>query len=158
MPRWLKRVLAAPNALYGWGLGRVFGHRFLQLTHTGRTSGRRYKVVVEVMHYNRRTGEAVVMSGFGRTSAWLRNLNAGTPAWVDFGRGPVAAKHRMLDTGEATRVLLDYERRMRLAAPLVRLVLGRLAGFAYRGTDTDRRRVVEALPLVAFTPKRGTDR
>ena len=154
MPRWLERVLSAPNALYGWGLGRVLGHRFLQLTHTGRKTGRRYRVVVEVMRYDRTCGAATVMSGLGRRSGWFRNVSAGTPTWVDFGHGPVPADHRMLETDEAAAVLLDYERRMRLARPLIRLVLGRLAGFAYGGTDADRRRIVETLPLIAFTPRR----
>ena len=34
----VKRALAAPNALYDAGLGRVLGHRFLRLTHHGRRS------------------------------------------------------------------------------------------------------------------------
>ena len=152
MPNWLKRVLSAPNALYGWGLGRIFGHRFLQLTHTGRKTGTRYRVVVEVVRYDRSTGEAVVMSGFGRHSGWFRNVTAGTPAWADFGRGPVPAAHRVLDTDEAAEVVRDYERRMRLVWPIVRSVLGRLAGFTYRGTVADRRRLVQTLPLMAFTP------
>lgn len=152
MPRWLKQLLSAPNALYAWGFGRIFGHRFLQLTHTGRKTGKKYHVVVEVMKYDRTTGEAIVMAGFGRHSGWFRNVTAGTPTWVDFGHGPVVADHRVLDTDEAARVLHSYERRMRFASPLVRSVLSRLAGFKYQDTDADRRRAVEILPLTAFTP------
>ncbi|WP_460573635.1 nitroreductase family deazaflavin-dependent oxidoreductase [Humibacter soli] len=154
MRPWIKRLLGAPNVLYTSGLGRIFGHRFLRLTHTGRTSGRRFHVVVEVVHYDGTTGEAIVMSGFGRRSGWFRNVTAGTPTWVDFGRGPVRADHRVLGADEAAEVLNAYEQRMPLARPLVRLVLGRLAGFRYEGTQADRLRVVEALPLVAFTPHR----
>ncbi|GAA4345124.1 nitroreductase family deazaflavin-dependent oxidoreductase [Microbacterium rhizosphaerae] len=154
MPRWLKHLLSAPNALYTWGLGRIFGHRFLQLTHTGRKSGKQYRVVLEVVKYNRATGEAIVMSGFGRQSGWFRNVTAGTPTWVNFGGGPVLADHRVLDTDEAAQTVRDYARRMRFASPLVRPVLGRLAGFTYHDTDADRRRLVQILPLTAFTPHR----
>ena len=154
MPRWLKRLLSAPNALYAWGFGRVFGHRFLQLTHTGRKSGTKYRVVLEVVKYDRTTGEAIVMSGLGRHSGWFRNVTSGAPVWVDFGHGPVSADHRVLDTDEAAEVVHGYERRMRIVWPVVRAVLGKLAGFAYTDTDSDRRRLVQVLPLAAFTPHR----
>ena len=53
---------------------------------------------------------------------------------------------------DAVEVLLRYERRNRVVAPLVRGVLSRLLGWRYTGTDGDRRRAVAQLPLVAFTP------
>ncbi|WP_460573001.1 nitroreductase family deazaflavin-dependent oxidoreductase [Humibacter soli] len=154
MPSWLKRILSAPNALYKSGLGRIFGHRFLQLTHTGRKTGKLYHVVVEVVRYNSTTGEAVVMSGFGRHSGWFRNVTAGTPTWVDFGRGPVRADCRVLDCDEGAEVVREYEQRMRFAWPVVRIVLSRLAGFRYQDTDADRRRLAQSLPLTALTPHR----
>jgi deazaflavin-dependent oxidoreductase (nitroreductase family) len=154
----LKTALGLPNALYDAGLGRIFGHRFLRLMHTGRKSGRRYNVMLEVVRYDRATGEAVVMVGLGARSDWLRNLRAGGPAWVDFGFGPRRALLRELDPAEAAAVLADYERRAGILRPLVARVLSRLAGFAYRGTDDDRLRLVTTLPLVAFrpAPQRGT--
>jgi hypothetical protein len=51
--------------------------------------------------------------------------------------------------------LADYERRNRIAAPLVRAVLSRLAGFRHDGSDAARRRLVRTLPLVAFRPAPG---
>lgn len=154
MPHWLKHLLSAPNALYAWGLGRLLGHRFLQLTHTGRKTGTERQVVLEVVKYDRATGEAIVMSGFGRRSGWFRNVTAGTPTWVDFGPGPVLADHRVLDADEAAEVVRDYARRMRFAWPLFRPALGRLAGFTFHDTDADRHRLVQILPLTAFTPHR----
>lgn len=154
MQRWLKHLLRAPNVLYTCGIGGVFGHRFVQLTHTGRRTGKKYRVVVEVVKYSPITGEAIVMSGFGRQSGWFRNVTADTPTWVNFGHGPVLADHRVLDADEGAQALRDYERRMRLARPLIRSVLGRLAGFPYGDTEATRRRLVQVLPLIAFTPHR----
>lgn len=148
----LKRLFAAPNGLYAHGLGRLLGHRFLQLTHTGRRSGRRYRVVLEVLRYDAASGEAVVIAGFGEHADWLRNVRAGGPAWVDFGRGARRADHRVLGIDEAVGVLVDYERRYGPIRPALRRVLGMLAGFGYRGTDGDRRRLAATLPLVAFRP------
>jgi deazaflavin-dependent oxidoreductase (nitroreductase family) len=149
-------VFAAPNAVYERGLGRLLGHRFLQLTHTGRRTGKSHRVVLEVLRYDARTGEAVVICGFGPTSDWLRNLRAGGPASVSFGRGPRPATWRELDEDESVEVLAAYERRYGFARPLLRRVLGALGGFEYHGTDEDRRRVARALPLIAFRPARGT--
>ncbi len=46
-PPWLKRLYAVPQGLYRIGLGRLLGHRFLLLTHTGRSTGARYRAVVD---------------------------------------------------------------------------------------------------------------
>jgi hypothetical protein len=55
-----------------------------------------------------------------------------------------------LGTDEAVGVLADYERRNRIAVPLVRAVLSKLAGFRHDGSDAAQRRLVRTLPLVAF--------
>jgi hypothetical protein len=53
---------------------------------------------------------------------------------------------------EAMAVFAAYERRNRLASPVVRLVLSRLLGWRYDGTDSTRRKAAEQLPSVAFRP------
>jgi deazaflavin-dependent oxidoreductase (nitroreductase family) len=152
MPSWLHAAFVLPNKLYTVGAGRVLGHRLVRLTHTGRTSGREFHVVVEVVRYDRGTGEAVVVSGFGRSADWFRNITAGGPAYVDFGSGPRRAAHRVLDTDEAITVFVDYERRNRAFMPLFRPVLSRLLGWTYDGSDDARRRLVEDLPMLALRP------
>jgi deazaflavin-dependent oxidoreductase (nitroreductase family) len=134
------------------GAGCMLGHRFLQLTHTGRATGRQYRVVVEVLRYRPSSGEAVVMAGLGARSAWLRNLKAGGLALVDFGRGPIPVGARLLASAEACTVLRDYERRMRALRPIVRAFLSRMAGMEYRGSDAELERLVTRLPLVALRP------
>lgn len=152
MPGWLRRAFAVPNALYRHRLGGLLGHRFVQITHVGRRSGRTFTTVLEVVDYNRETGETVVVSGFGRHSDWLLNIQAGTGVKVSFGRTPRPASYRMLPVDEAATVFARYERRNRLLMLVAHPLLGRLAGFEYRSTDDDRRRLVEALPMVAFRP------
>jgi deazaflavin-dependent oxidoreductase (nitroreductase family) len=153
-PPWLKRLYRAPQALYRVGLGRLLGHRFLLLTHTGRRSGARHQAFVEVVRYDPATGEAVVIAGYGKGSDWYRNVRAGGPAWVDFGRGPRRAVFRDVAPDEAADVLVGYERRYGLLRPLLRHVISALAGFDYRGTAHDRRRAVEILPMLALAPRR----
>ena len=152
MPPWLHTAFVLPNRLYAGGAGWVLGHRFLRLTHTGRRSGREFHVVLEVVRYDSGTGEAVVVSGFGRTADWYRNVTGGGPAYVDFGRGARRADHRVLGLDEAVEVYAGYERRNLLLMPAIRPVLSALLGWHYDGSDAARRRMAEDLPLLAFRP------
>jgi deazaflavin-dependent oxidoreductase (nitroreductase family) len=152
MPRPLvKRALALPNAIYDAGAGWLLGHRFLRLTHHGRRSGRAYRTVLEVVAW--RDGEATVLAGLGRRAQWLRNAQAGAPLTVEIANARWPATHRVLETAEATAVLAGFERRNRIATPVIRVLLTRLSGIRYDGTDAARRKIVEALPLVAFRPR-----
>jgi deazaflavin-dependent oxidoreductase (nitroreductase family) len=141
-----------PALLYEHGWGRLLGHRFLALTHRGRRSGRRYVTVLEVVEWRRERSEAVVVSGFGPQAQWYRNVLAGTAEDVRIGRDRFPVHARVLDTDEAEAVLAGYEQRNRLAAPVVRYVLGRLTGIPYDGSPAARRDIVAALPFVAFAP------
>ncbi|MGI8493456.1 MAG: hypothetical protein ACR2NJ_12025 [Acidimicrobiales bacterium] len=68
------------------------------------------------------------------------------------GRHSFTPSHRDLSDYEAAAVLADYERRNRVAAPLVRWVLSRLVGWHYDGSDAARHRLVQDRPLVLFSP------
>lgn len=146
----LRSFLRAPAHLYHWRLGWLFGHRFLLLTHVGRRTGTRFHTVLEVLEYRPQSHEAVVMSGFGRNANWLRNIEANACVEIEIGLNHFRASFRFLDENEAVRVLAGYERRNRFIFPIVRLVLSRLLGWAYCGSDADRRKLVRDLPLVAF--------
>ncbi len=148
----LRAVFRAPVRLYDWHAGWLLGHRFLRLTHVGRRSGRRYRTVVEVLRTDPATGEIMVMAGFGRTTDWLRNIQAHPAVEIELGRHRFVPAHRVLDEPDAASVLADYERRNRLLAPIVRRILSRLVGWPYDGTDDARRRLVRELPIIAFRP------
>ena len=147
--RWLFRL---PAWLYRWRCGWLLGHRFLLLAHVGRRTGRRHATVLEVLEYREPAREAVVMSGFGHRANWLRNIDARPGYAITIGRCRFIAAHRRLMTAEAITVIANYERRHRLAAPVVRLVLSRLLGWPYRGRQGERERLTAQLPLVAFRP------
>jgi hypothetical protein len=76
-PPALKWLLRAPVALYGVRGGWLLGHRFLLLAHRGRRSGRVHRTVLEVVSWSASTREAVVVSGFGHSAQWYRNVLAG---------------------------------------------------------------------------------
>jgi deazaflavin-dependent oxidoreductase (nitroreductase family) len=144
-------LLGLPRHVYRHGWGWLLGRRFLQLTHTGRRSGRTHTTVLEVVRFDRVSGEVMVVSGFGPGSDWFRNIKANARAEISIGRESFPASFRVLSVDEATAVLADYEWRNRLAAPVIRFVLSQLLGWRYDGSPETRRRAAEALPVVAFS-------
>jgi deazaflavin-dependent oxidoreductase (nitroreductase family) len=135
-----------PVLLYRWHLGVLLGRRFLLLTHVGRRSGRNYATVVEVVGH--RDASYYVISGFGRSADWYLNVLAVGTARIQVGRRKYAVTVRELDAMAAIRVVSDYEHRNRLAAPVIRRALSRQVGWRYTGTDEDRRRLVDQLPVL----------
>ena len=93
------------------------------------------------------------MSGFGAGSDWLRNLESGGQSSMTISTRTYPISHRLLDTEEAMETFASYERRNRLAEPIVRRVLSRLLGWRYSGTAEERRQLVEQLPLIALEPR-----
>ena len=146
-------LLRLPIYLYHWHLGPLFGHRFLLLTHIGRRTGKRRQTVLEVVEYRKEVPEAVVLSGFGRDSDWLLNIQANPNEEVAIGAEHFPASHRVLSENEAVEVLKGYEYRNRFIAPIVRRALSWLAGWPYHGTDNDRHRLAHQFPLLAFRPR-----
>ncbi|MFC4373547.1 nitroreductase family deazaflavin-dependent oxidoreductase [Nocardia halotolerans] len=103
------RALArAPIRLYRAGLGFVFGSRLLMLEHIGRRSGAHRFVVLEVV--DRPTpDEYVIVSGFGRTSQWYRNIVADAHVWVSCGfRRRTPALATPMSDDESARALDRY--------------------------------------------------
>jgi hypothetical protein len=66
--------------------------------------------------------------------------------------GPPASSLSSPEREEAVGVVADYERRNRVAGRIVRAIFSRLAGLRYDGSVESRYRLVEALPLLAFSP------
>jgi deazaflavin-dependent oxidoreductase (nitroreductase family) len=153
MPGWLRATYGAPNRLYAAGLGRVLGHRFVQIHHVGRRSGRPFTAVVEVVRYDSVTGEATVMAGYGHSADWYRNVMAAGGVDLDFGRGPRPACFRSVGQAEAEEVLHCYLRRYRLVAPAMNAFLGWLAGWPFDASPAAITRLCREMPMLAFRPQ-----
>jgi len=150
--RFLSVLFRTPAHLYRWKMGWILGNRFLLLTHIGRRTSRTHQTVLEVVEYRPEGREFVVISGFGPTAQWLRNIEIG-PASVEVGTRRFVAVHRFLPENEAVEVVQGYERRNRFLGPIVRIVLSRPLGWKYNATNADRHRLVAQLPVIAFRPE-----
>lgn len=103
--RWFVR---APIGLYRAGLGFAFGSRLLMLEHTGRSTGARRFVVLEVVDQPA-PGEYVVVSGFGTRAQWYRNIMSNPRVRVSIGlRRSVPATATAMTSAESAAALTRY--------------------------------------------------
>jgi deazaflavin-dependent oxidoreductase (nitroreductase family) len=100
-----------PGLLFDLGLGRLVSHRFLQLTHWGRNSGRIYRTILEVISYDPSNHECVVLSGWGERADWYRNIRATPALEVGIAGGDYVPIQRFLDTDELYVRLQTYMKR-----------------------------------------------
>jgi hypothetical protein len=108
--------------------------------------------MLEVIGENPASREVIVVAGLGRSADWYRNLLAGHATGVAIGRERFAPACREVEPAEAAAVLAGYERRNRYIAPVVRRLLSWLVGWRYDGTEAQRLRLVEELPLIGLRP------
>lgn len=145
-----KALLRLPAWFYRAGLGGVMGHRFLLITHLGRTSGREYQTVVEVVRPPVDGGtrrEWIVCSGTGPQADWYRNLRARPALGVQVANRRWTPVQRFLDADEAAEVFQGYESdHPRTAGRLLQSM-----GNTYDGTDAGRIAMMADMPMVAFS-------
>lgn len=136
-----RRLVRAPIWIYRARAGALFGSRMLMLEHTGRTSGARRYVVLEVIDHPS-ADIYVVASGFGTKAQWFRNISANPRVRVYAGsRPPAAATARVLPPSAADRALGAYIDRHPRAWARLKGVLDETLGTEVSPTHT-------ALPMV----------
>lgn len=150
-PTGAKRVfLRMPVYLYRGGLGWLFGRRFLYLVHRGRKTGRRRDTVLEVVHFDERKPEVVVVAAWGARSDWYRNIQAAPPSAVWVGRNHWPnPQHRVLAADEMVTVLEDYGRRH----PRAWKALAPRLGLDQEMSEQTARAAAVRFPAVAFAPE-----
>ena len=87
-----------PLSAYRHDAGWMFGRAFLEFTHTGRKSGKRYDALAMVLRYDEATREAVLCAAWGPETDWYRNLKAGPAVNVRLGKESFTPQHRFVNT------------------------------------------------------------
>jgi deazaflavin-dependent oxidoreductase (nitroreductase family) len=147
---WLRALFKAPVWLYRAHLGGLLGDRFILLIHRGRKSGHLYRTALEVVHYDPRTRESIVCSGWGTRADWYRNITAGQPVAVETrGHRYDNPSFRTLQPDENYWIVDDYMRRM----PSVARPLAHRLGLVVPGPEDARRAHSRRLLMVAFRPR-----
>jgi deazaflavin-dependent oxidoreductase (nitroreductase family) len=140
-------VLHAPRYLFKWKLGWAMGDRFVMIDHVGRTSGRPYQTVVEVVGHDESAGEYVVCSGTGPEADWYRNIGATPTTHIQVSNRQWKPTQRLLEPDEAARRLAQYEDAHSKAAKRLLSSMGN----SYDGTDAGRLAMIVDMPMVAFS-------
>ncbi|MGH3567076.1 MAG: nitroreductase family deazaflavin-dependent oxidoreductase [Pseudonocardia sp.] len=153
-----RAVARAPIWLYRLGLGGLLGHRFVLLTHTGRTTGRPRQVILEVVGREEESGGYLIASGYGTRSQWLRNILADPAVGFQVGRRRYTGRARPLPPAESGRRLAHYAKHHpRTAAALMRAigqhVDGSAADYIRVGSDP-----AHGVPIVLLAPEVPTSR
>jgi deazaflavin-dependent oxidoreductase (nitroreductase family) len=145
----LKWGFEAPTVIFRLRLGWLLDHRFLMLTHRGRKTGAMRQTVLEVVHYDATTQESAVLSAYGTKADWYQNILATPPLEVRTGWNHYTPQYRLLGYDERFAALQTYQRRYRRAF----LMVMRLLGHDYDGTEESLRTLAESTLMVGFRPR-----
>jgi deazaflavin-dependent oxidoreductase (nitroreductase family) len=113
----------------------------LLLEHRGRRTGKVRRTVLEVTGV--REGAPIVVSGFGQTSDWFRNVTADPMVDVTWGLDTFPARARRLEHDEAVAHFATYQAKHPTATK-------QLAGRLGVPVDRDPEIAAEALPAFAL--------
>lgn len=131
-----RRLMRAPIWIYKARAGALLGSRLLMLEHTGRKTGARRHVVLEVIGHPA-SDRYVVVSGFGEKAQWFRNVRANPHVRVYAGsRAPAPATARVLNKAEADQALAEYISHRPRAWEQFKPVLEQTLGAPITETDT----------------------
>jgi deazaflavin-dependent oxidoreductase (nitroreductase family) len=120
------------------------------LTHTGRKSGKRRHVVVEVVDHDKVTDTYYVASGWGEKSDWFQNIQKNPDTIIHVGRYRFATVARRLSVDEGEERLAVYARKHPFA---FRELSSIMLGERVDPTADGARRVADKVPIIAFRLK-----
>jgi deazaflavin-dependent oxidoreductase (nitroreductase family) len=148
-PRGISRLgFRLPIWVYRHGLGGLLGKRFVCLTHTGRKTGRRRQVVLEVVRFDEDSGICIVAAGFGSQSDWVRNITGDPLIIFTIGSVTRYGLAERLSPQEAGEELASYAGRY----PAAWRELVRFMGYRLDGTEEDLRALGQLIPMFRFRP------
>ncbi|MBE7519378.1 MAG: nitroreductase family deazaflavin-dependent oxidoreductase [Thermoflexaceae bacterium] len=146
-PRGVVRLVARlPVLAYRLRLGRLLGGRFILVRHRGRKTGKLRQTVLEVVRFDRERCEYIVVSAWGETADWFRNIERQPAVEVQTGRERFRPRQRFLDFDERLAELESYAREHPSAARTI----GRWLGVPFDGSPEATASLARSVRMVAF--------
>ena len=143
---WTRALYRLPLKLYHIGLGLLMGGRFIYLIHTGRESGLRREVVLEVVEHVDRDDIYYLASGWGKDSDWYRNILKTPQIEAQVGGRKFRGRASPVQPEQAAEVFSSYGNRH----PRALQALARGMGYRIEASDTDYRALGLVTPVVAI--------
>ena len=149
---WARPFLKAPSWLYSHQLGWLLGKKFLVVTHVGRKSGIERQTVLEVVKYDKDSDESIVVSAYGKTADWYRNLQAAPSPLIRIGRVDYMPEQRFLELDEARGIAVGWCEANRFEARFAIRVLAAI-GAVPEDSFSDPVDLMASFPMVGFRPR-----
>ena len=146
-PRFMIPIFKLPLVLYRTGLGWLFGHRFMLLTHIGRRSGKVRQTVLAVLEFDPITSEIKAMSAWSE-SDWYLNLQAHPALQVETGFTRYAPVQRTLAPEEIAMLFVNYRRKH----PIFSRIVCRIPGWKIDSSYEEFLVLARTLRGIAFRP------
>jgi deazaflavin-dependent oxidoreductase (nitroreductase family) len=147
-PAFLLPIFKLPLALYRVHLGWLLGHRFMQLTHVGRRSGKVRRTILAVLDFDAQTKEIKAVSAWN-ASEWYKNIQAAPALQVEAGFTRYAPVQYDLSAEEIAKLFVDFCREH----PLFSRMVCRIPGWKWDSTYAEFLELARTLRGVAFQPK-----
>ena len=98
--------------------------------------------------YDRETHEAVVCSGWGENTDWIRNIRAHPALQIEIGREAFTPEQRFLSEDESIAVVVEFRHRHPRRVRLIAWIFG----WGDLSSDTAVKDFVRRRPFVSFRP------
>ncbi len=147
-PAFMLPFMKMPLILYGMGLGRLLGRRFMLITHVGRRSGKVYRSVLAVLRFDEQTHEILAVSPW-TTSNWYRNIQATPALEIETAGIRYAPSQRSLSPEEIAAGFIEFRRQH----PIFSRMVARIPGWKIDSTYAELLELARTLRGVAFAPK-----
>src|SRR5689334_16979756 len=146
-PSFLIPVFKLPVLLYRLHLGRLLGHRFMQITHLGRRSGKVRRTVLAVLRFDEKTKEVYAVSAW-KGSDWYYNIQSAPALQVEVGSARYSPAQRTLSAEEITTAFIAYRKKH----PIFSRMICRIPGWKWNSTYVEFLALARTLHGVAFRP------
>lgn len=147
-PAFMIPVFKLPVFLYRLRLGWLMGKRFMQLTHTGRRSGKVRRTILAVLRFDEKTWEIYAISAW-KGSDWYYNIQSSPALQVEIGSIRYVPAQRTLSPEEITATFVDYRKRH----PVFSRLICRIPGWKWDSSYEEFLALARTLRGVAFRPK-----
>ncbi len=152
-PALMVPIFKLPIFLYRLGLGCLFGHRFMMLTHVGRRSGKTYRTILAVLRYDSPTKEIVAISAW-TGSDWYKNIQAHPALEAETGLTRYAPQFRVLPPEEIAALFEEY----RDKHPLFCRIVCQIPGWKWNSSYEEFLELARSIRGIAFQPRQPETR
>ncbi len=147
-PAFMVPIFKSPIFLYRLGLGWIFGHRFMMLTHVGRRSRKIYRTILAVLRYDCQTREIVAISAWTR-SDWYKNIQALPALQAETGFTRYVPEFRVLPPEEIAALFEKY----RDKHPLFCRIVCQIPGWEWNSNYEEFLELARTIRGIAFRPR-----